>query len=92
MSPILTQCKQCLAVIDIPAGENPHARTWCGCCTIDHHHGESVMEAEACAEANHPGQPCWNPPAQPVRPAGCTTCRPVVHFANAQMTLTGGEA
>ena len=35
----IVQCKQCLAVIDIPAGENPHARTWCGCCTIDHHHG-----------------------------------------------------
>jgi hypothetical protein len=80
-------CKQCLAVAEIADGTDPHSLTWCACCTITgddgqpHHHGASVMEAEACAAANHPGQPCWNPPGQPVKPDGCTICRPVVHFA-----------
>lgn len=74
-------CKQCLAVAEIPAGVDPHSRTWCTCCTVDHHHGADVLEAEACAAANHPGEPCWNPPEQPVKPDGCSICRPVVHLA-----------
>lgn len=75
------QCKQCLAIKDIAEGEDPHALTWCGCCTAGHHHGASVRPAAECATANHPGQPCWNPPEQPVRPEGCTICRPVLHLA-----------
>jgi hypothetical protein len=84
-------CIQCLAETNLPPGADPHASTWCQCCTIDHHHGESVMAAEACAEANHPGVPCFSPPGQPVRPDGCTVCRPVMHFAVAgDLTLTVG--
>jgi hypothetical protein len=81
------QCKTCLAVADIPADTDPHARTWCTCCTEDHHHGAA---AEACSPANHGGQPCWNPPAQPVKPDGCGVCRPVIHFAVAgEMQIAG---
>lgn len=77
-------CKQCGAVIDLPPAADPHATTWCGCCTRPHHHGEAKCPGE------HEG-PCWNPPVagvplelQPgvvhVRPQGCTVCRPVAHF------------
>src|ERR1035441_3665339 len=54
---MMCQCKQCLAMKDVPPGVDPHSLTWCGCCTVDHHHGESVMSAAACEAANHPGQP-----------------------------------
>lgn len=70
-------CKQCLAVCNLPDGTDPHAVTWCGCCTEDHHHG---MGALMCSPAAHGGEPCWNPPEQPARPDGCLVCRPVVHF------------
>ena len=83
----LCQCKQCLAVIDIPAGQDPHARTWCGCCMIDHHHAEG--NAECAADPSHE---CWQGPQSGPRPPGCKVCRPIVHFANAQMTLVDGEA
>jgi hypothetical protein len=84
-------CIQCLAETNLPPGADPHASTWCQCCTIDHHHGRDVLDAEACAEANHPGAPCFSPPGQPVRPDGCTVCRPVMHFAVAgDLTLTVG--
>jgi len=81
------QCKQCLTVTELPDGSDPHAHTWCNCCTQTgdtgeiHHHGENSMLAADCEAANHPGQPCWHPPAQPVRPDGCTVCRPVIHMA-----------
>ena len=80
-------CKQCFAMKDVPPGVDPHSLTWCGCCTVDHHHGESAMNAEACEAANHPGKPCLSPPANPVRPDGCTVCRPVVHFGNAEAQI-----
>jgi hypothetical protein len=80
MIQIKIQCKQCLAMTDVPPGVNPHSLTWCTCCTVDHHHGESVLPAEECAAANHPGVPCLNPPSVPDRPDGCTVCRPVLHF------------
>jgi hypothetical protein len=81
------QCKTCGTVISLPSGADPHATTWCGCCTERHHHGRA---AEACPQ-EHDG-PCWNPPvigillelqpdAVPIRPAGCTVCRPVAHYA-----------
>jgi hypothetical protein len=74
------QCKQCLALISLPPGEDPHAHTWCDCCQVDHHHGASVLSAPECEAANHPGQPCWHPPTQPERPEGCTICRPILHL------------
>lgn len=80
------QCKQCLAMADLPAGTDPHSRTWCGCCAVTdeatgqpHHHGRDVLGAADCEAANHPGAPCWNPPGTP-RPDGCTACRPIIHF------------
>lgn len=80
-------CKTCLAAVDLPPGADPHATTWCGCCTRDHHHGET---AGNCGPHKHEG-PCWNPPVagipielQPgvvhVRPQGCTVCRPIAHY------------
>jgi hypothetical protein len=81
------QCKQCLAMADLPPGADPHARTWCRCCTAAgddgeiHHHGRDVMSAAECEAANHPGKPCLGPPKTPERPDGCTVCRPVTHFA-----------
>ena len=88
--PRQVMCKQCLAVKDIPDGADPHALTWCTCCTQPHHHGQG---AAACTpEKNHPGQPCWNPPAQPVRPGNCGVCRPLLHFAaTSQLQFTGGN-
>lgn len=73
------QCKQCLTVTEIPADADPHAVSFCGCCPRDHHHGEA---AAGCGPHNHDG-PCWNPPGQPVRPDGCTVCRPLLHLATA---------
>lgn len=62
------QCMQCLAETVIPDGADPHAFTWCGCCTRTdpatgqiHHHGRA---AEACAGSNgtgHPGAACPHP-------------------------------
>jgi hypothetical protein len=81
------QCKQCLAMIDLPPGADPHASTWCGCCDVTdesgrpHHHGAGVLAAEECEAANHPGQPCLSPPGRPDKPEGCTVCRPVMHLA-----------
>jgi hypothetical protein len=80
------QCKTCLAMTDLPPGADPHAHTWCNCCTArgpdgqPHHHGQDVLDAPDCAQANHPGEPCWHPPAQPARPEKCTVCRPVMHL------------
>lgn len=76
------QCKQCLAVAELPADADVHTRTWCGCCTQQdtdpaHHHGET---AAACSPEAHGGEPCWNPPAVP-KPDGCTVCRPIIHYA-----------
>ncbi len=71
-------CKQCLAVTDLPPDTDPHTVTWCGCCVIDHHHGEA---ASGCPR-EHDG-PCWQGPQSGPRPPGCTVCRPVVHFATA---------
>jgi hypothetical protein len=81
------QCKTCLAMTDLPPGTDPHARTWCECCTVTddsgapHHHGRDVLSAEKCEEANHPGMPCFSPPGHADKPEGCTVCRPVMHFA-----------
>ena len=61
------QCNQCLAMTDLPPGADPHASTWCDCCTIRddsgeiHHHGRA---AESCPGNNgigHPGEPCDHP-------------------------------
>jgi hypothetical protein len=90
------QCKQCLAVADLPAGTNPHAHNWCQCCTLTgedgeiHHHGDTTLPAEQCEQENHPGEPCWHPPTQPNRPDGCTVCRPVIHLATVGEVLPAG--
>jgi hypothetical protein len=79
-------CKTCSATVDLPPGTDPHAVTWCGCCTEPHHHGD----AAANCPQDHDG-PCWNPPVAGVppelqpgavsaRPPGCTVCRPVAHY------------
>jgi hypothetical protein len=81
------QCKQCLAMTDLPAGTDPHSVNWCECCTVPddtgevHHHGANAMTAEDCAAANHPGEPCFDPQSGKPAPEGCTVCRPVIHFA-----------
>ena len=82
------QCKQCLAMTDLPPGADPHSRTWCGCCAVTdketgqpHHHGRDVLAAADCEAANHPGRPCFSPPGQPDKPDGCAVCRPIIHFA-----------
>ena len=80
----LIQCKQCSSSINVDPGTDPHTLSWCNCCTEDHHHGEA---AAACPQA-HEG-PCWNPPTVPVQPDGCTVCRPVIHFANANVLFEG---
>ena len=52
------QCKQCLAIANVPDGVDPHTMNWCTCCTADHHHG---LAAEACPGNNaigHVGAPC----------------------------------
>jgi hypothetical protein len=83
-------CKQCLAVAELPPDSDPHASTWCGCCDQDHHHAEN---ARTCTpEVNHPGQLCWNPPGQPIRPDGCGVCRPIIHFGVAGTHLVPGFA
>jgi hypothetical protein len=82
----MVQCKQCLAVKDIPPGEDPHDHTWCGCCMISHNHGEG--NAECAADDSHD---CWQGPQAGPKPDGCQVCRPVVHFANSQMRIVDGE-
>ena len=78
------QCKQCLAMSDIPADADPHSVTFCGCCTEDHHHGENVLPADVCQE-NHPGVPCHGAVLGAPRPEGCTVCRPIIHYATTNM-------
>ena len=84
---VRVSCKQCQATVDLPPGADPHATTWCGCCTRPHHHG---TEAAACGPDSHEG-PCWNPPAAGIplelqpgvvtdKPPGCGVCRPVAHY------------
>jgi hypothetical protein len=83
----LVQCKTCRASAVIPEGEDPHARTFCSCCTASaadeagvHHHGEA---ANACPR-RHDG-PCWQGPESGPKPDGCTVCRPLLFFANASV-------
>lgn len=83
-------CKQCLAVANLPDGQDPHAVSWCRCCDADHHHGEA---AQACGDSQHPGELCWNPPGQPVKPENCGVCRPVHHMptvGNALLVMPAG--
>lgn len=75
------QCKNCLAVSEIPGDKDPHTVTFCGCCTEDHHHGEGVLPAEQCEAENHPGTQCHGHVLGAPRPDGCTVCRPLIHFA-----------
>jgi hypothetical protein len=77
-------CKQCLAVTNLPPGTDPHSVTWCGCCTQNHHHAEN---ARNCGPDTHPGELCWNPPTQPLRPDNCGVCRPIVHFGVAGVMM-----
>lgn len=79
-------CKTCFTSINVEEGVNVHAALECGCCPEDHHHGEA---AAACPK-EHEG-PCWNPPTLPVKPDGCTVCRPLIIFpVTGTLTMTGG--
>jgi len=84
-------CKQCLSVANLPPETDPHSVDWCNCCDRSHdHHGS---DAAACnPEANHPGELCWNPPGQPIRPSGCGVCRPIIHFGVAGTQLVAAQA
>jgi hypothetical protein len=74
------QCQQCLAVTQLDDGEDPHAHTWCGCCTQTdpetgqpHHHGRAAEACPGNGGAGHEGAPCPHPnPAVCIRltPAG----------------------
>jgi len=91
---LLVQCKQGGEHVYIAPGDmnrDPHSRldeAGCTHCVLglnadpSHHCGMSAMNADACEAANHPGQPCWHPAPSPdpvpVRPEGCTVCRPVL--------------
>lgn len=94
------QCMQCLTVAEIPSEADPHAVQICGCCTIDHHHGEAAAACPGNDGIGHPGEPCPQPnPASCTRVtpagkdcpgghcgvgvAGCTVCRPLIHFGEA---------
>ena len=52
------QCEQCLAIANVPDGGDPHAMTFCGCCTQDHHHGVTALACPGNSAIGHPGAPC----------------------------------
>jgi hypothetical protein len=81
-------CKQCGSVKNIPDGTDIHTQTWCTCCDKDHHHGE--LAAQCTPDQNHPGELCWNPPGQPLRPDNCGVCRPVMVLPVAGPLSPGG--
>lgn len=89
------QCKQCgkWSVFGPEAGADPDAALQCGCCPLNHHHGQA---ANACPGAgiNHTGADC--PENEPenctvltpvgvdcpgghcgLGVSGCTVCRPI---------------
>lgn len=86
-APQFIQCKQCLATKYVPAGTDPHAVTFCACCTEDHHHG---VTANNCPRT-HDG-PCWQGLQSGPKPEGCTVCRPVIFFGNAAVYLAVSPA
>lgn len=79
------QCKQCGAEVTLPDDVAAHSVNWCNCCTVHADHAAAVLPADQCQERNHPGLPCWNPPTQPVRPDGCTVCRPITKFLDIEL-------
>jgi hypothetical protein len=81
------QCATCLAMTSLPPGTDPHAVTWCGCCTIEHHHAEG--NDECAADDSHE---CYRGVTSGPRPDGCKVCRPVIHFANADALAITPEA
>jgi hypothetical protein len=83
MGNIQVICKTCLAVADLPPDTDPHAVNWCGCCTIDHHHGRAECAAV-------PGHACWQGPQAGPRPDDCQVCRPVLHMATAGAVIVSG--
>lgn len=48
----IAQCKKCLVTASIDAdGQDVHAAVdaaGCGCCPIDHHHGQAAEDAAPC--------------------------------------------
>lgn len=80
----MIQCKQCTATINVDPGVDPHSLTWCQCCTIDHHHAEGNAECW-----DDPSHDCWKGPLSGPRPPECKVCRPVIHFANANVLFEG---
>lgn len=57
-------CQTCLTAADLPPGADPHAYTWCDCCTIrgddgkPHHHGRAAESCPGNGGIGHPGEPC----------------------------------
>jgi hypothetical protein len=80
------QCKQCLAMNDIPEGTDPHTLTWCRCCTQGHHHGEAAASCPGNDGVGHPGEPCPQP-----NPAACTVMAPPDGELDADWTCPGGH-
>jgi hypothetical protein len=64
-------CRQCGAVIDLPPLADPHATTWCGCCTRPHHHGRNAAACPGNNGTGHPGEPCPE-----MTPSRCTVITP----------------
>jgi hypothetical protein len=65
------QCQQCFAEARIPADADPHAINICGCCLIDHHHGQAAAACSGNEGAGHPGAACPHP-----NPLACTRVTP----------------
>lgn len=65
------QCKQCFAEAQITPETDPHTVNICGCCTIDHHHGEAAAACPGNGGTGHPGEDCPHP-----NPDACTVVTP----------------
>jgi hypothetical protein len=72
-------CLQCQAMKNLPPGADPHAYTWCTCCTVKgedgepHHHGRAAESCSGNGGIGHPGEPCPHP-----QPRACiVVSRPV---------------
>ncbi len=101
---LLVQCKQGGEHVWIaPEDDNrdPHSRldgAGCTHCVLglnadpSHHCGQAAQNHDVCEPANHPGEPCWNPPDQPDRPDKCTVCRPVLIELPRGSTPVGGAS
>lgn len=91
---MLVQCKTGGEFLDVPEGQDPHTAldaNGCGHCLDSHpldvHCGRTANDCPRM----HDG-PCWNPPTVPIRPDGCTVCRPIVFYGTTQLSFPGSAA